>query len=81
MYISLKVSDTGVYRSEKIIISGYYRYIIELLCTLCRGPAVAVQFVHRLPEFQRDECYESGHKLQLAPPSMLNHVIANPQGR
>jgi hypothetical protein len=32
---------------------------------------VAMQFVHRFPEFQSDECHESGH--------MLNHVIANPQ--
>ena len=62
--------DTVVHRSEKMIISGYYGYIIEPLRTLFRGSAVAVQFVHHFAEFQRDEqCHESGH-------NSAHHVIA-----
>ena len=68
-----------VHRSEKKIISGYYRHIIELLCTLFRDSDVAMQFVHHLPEFQHDKCYESGHNSLPSMLNQLNCVIANPQ--
>ena len=62
--------DTVVHRSEKMIISGYYRYIIELLCTLFRGSAVAVQFVHHFAEFQRESGHNSAHHvIAKYPPS------------